>query len=136
MQGKSDPNPELMDAAALCGQLVPESSTYAVLAKQRLRLFPDEMFADLFTSGRGRPSVPGDVMATALVLKELEGLSDRQAADALRCSAGRWPRAWLLTTPACTTPCSPTGGCAWPTAHVPSASVRPSTGWSRPPRWR
>jgi IS5 family transposase len=89
MQGKSDPNPELLDAAALCGQLVPESSTYAVLAKQRLRLFPDELFADLFPSGRGRPSVPGDVMATALVLKELEGLSDRQAADALRCDI-RW----------------------------------------------
>jgi IS5 family transposase len=89
MQGKSDPNPELMDAAALCGQLVPESSTYAVLARERLRLFPDELFADLFPSGRGRPSVPGDVMATALVLKELEGLSDRQAADALRCDI-RW----------------------------------------------
>jgi len=89
MQGKSDPNPELMDAAALCGQLVPESSTYAVLAKHRLRLFPDELIADLFPSGRGRPSVPGDMMPTALVLKELEGLSDRQAADALRCHI-RW----------------------------------------------
>jgi hypothetical protein len=62
---------------------------YAVLADHRLKLFPDELFADLFPSGRGRPSVPGDVMATALVLKELEGLSDRQAADALRCDI-RW----------------------------------------------
>lgn len=89
MQGKSDPNPELLDAAALCRQLVPESSMYAVLADHRLKLFPDELFADLFPSGRGRPSVPGDVMATALVLKELEGLSDRQAADALKCDI-RW----------------------------------------------
>ena len=89
MQGKSDPNPELLDAAALCRQLVPQSSMYAVLADHRLKLFPDELFADLFPSGRGRPSVPGDVMATALVLKELEGLSDRQAADALKCDI-RW----------------------------------------------
>jgi IS5 family transposase len=89
MQGKSDPNAELLDAAALCRQLVPDASMYAVLADHRLKLFPDELFADLFPSGRGRPSVPGDVMATALVLKELEGLSDRQAADALRCDI-RW----------------------------------------------
>jgi hypothetical protein len=88
-QGKSDPNAELLDAAALCRQLVPDASMYAVLADHRLKLFPDEMFADLFPSGRGRPSVPGDVMATALVLKELEGLSDRQAADALRCDIRR-----------------------------------------------
>jgi len=89
MQGKSDPNAELLDAAALCRQLVSDSSMYAVLADHRMKLFPDELFADLFPSGRGRPSVPGDVMATALVLKELEGLSDRQAADALRCDI-RW----------------------------------------------
>lgn len=89
MQGKSDPNPELLDAAALCRQLVPASSMYALLADHRHKLFPDELFADLFPSGRGRPSVPGDVMATAMVLKELEGLSDRQAAEALRCDI-RW----------------------------------------------
>jgi hypothetical protein len=34
-------------------------------------------------------------MATALVLKELEGLSDRQAADALRCDI-RWKVATSL----------------------------------------
>jgi hypothetical protein len=33
--------------------------------------------------------VPAEVMASAMVLKELEGLSDRQAADALRCDI-RW----------------------------------------------
>ena len=47
-------------------------------------LFPDELFADLFPSGRGRPSVPADVIATVMVLQALEGLSDRDAADALR----------------------------------------------------
>jgi IS5 family transposase len=89
VQGKSDPNPQLLDAAALCRPLVPDGSLYGFLADHRRELFRDEDFADLFPSGRGRPSVPADVMAVALVLKELEGLSDRQAADALRCDI-RW----------------------------------------------
>jgi IS5 family transposase len=89
VQGKSDPNPELLDAGALCRQLVPDGSVYALLADHRAELFPDEDFADLFPSGTGRPSVPAQVMASAMVLKELEGLSDRQAADALRCDI-RW----------------------------------------------
>jgi Transposase domain (DUF772) len=59
------------------------------LADRRRELFPGELFEDLFVSGTGRPPVPADVMAAAMVLKELEGLSDRQAADALRCDV-RW----------------------------------------------
>jgi hypothetical protein len=47
MQGKSDPKAELLDAAALCRQLVPDASMYAMLADHRLKLFPDELFADL-----------------------------------------------------------------------------------------
>jgi hypothetical protein len=41
------------------------------------------MFADLFGSGRGRPSVPADVVATVMVLQALEGRSDREACRAL-----------------------------------------------------
>jgi IS5 family transposase len=84
MQGKSDPNVELLDAAALCRHLVADDSVHAFLADHRGDLFPDEMFADLFRSGRGRPSVPADVIATVMVLQSLEGLSDRDAASALR----------------------------------------------------
>lgn len=84
MQGRSDPNVELLDAAALVGHLVPAGSVYAFLAEHRRRLFPDELFVDLFPSRRGRPSVPGEVVATVLVLQSLEGLSDRDAIDALR----------------------------------------------------
>jgi IS5 family transposase len=84
VQGKSDPNPELLDAAAVCGHLVPAGSVHWFLAEHRQRLFPDELFADLFGSGRGRPSVPADVIATVMVLQALEGLSDRDAIDALR----------------------------------------------------
>jgi len=79
VQGKSDPNAELLDAAALCGHLVPVGSVPAFLAEHRKELFPDEMFADLFESGRGRPSVPADVIATTMVLQSLEGISDRDA---------------------------------------------------------
>lgn len=84
MQGSSDPNAELLDAAALCGHLVPEGSVHAFLAEHRGVLFPDELFGDLFPSGRGRPSVPGDVVATVMVLQALEGLSDRDAVHQLR----------------------------------------------------
>lgn len=89
MQGMDDPNRELLDAGALVRHLVDDGSVYAFLADHRTELFPDELFADLFPSGRGRPSTPGPVMASAMILKELEGLSDRQAADALRCDI-RW----------------------------------------------
>jgi IS5 family transposase len=84
MQGSSDPNAGLLDAAALCGHLVPEGSVHAFLAEHRAELFPDELFTDLFPSGRGRPSVPGEVVATVMVLQALEGLSDRDAIHQLR----------------------------------------------------
>ena len=84
VQGSSDPNRELLDAAALCGHLVRAGSVYAFLAQHRGELFPDEVFADLFPSGRGRPSVPADVVATVMVLQSLEGLSDRDALDQVR----------------------------------------------------
>jgi IS5 family transposase len=89
MLGKPDPNAQLLDAQAHCRDLVPEGSVFAFLADHRQKLFPDELFADLFPSFRGRPSLPGEVIASAMVLKELHGLSDREAADALRCDI-RW----------------------------------------------
>jgi IS5 family transposase len=79
MQGVSRPDRELLDVAALCGHLLAPGSVHVFLAEHRGRLFPDEMFEDLFPSGRGRPSVPADVIATVMVLQSLEGLSDRQA---------------------------------------------------------
>jgi IS5 family transposase len=84
MQGRSDSDRELLDAAALCRHLVADDSVHAFLADHRRHLFPDELFEDLFPSGRGRPSVPADVIATVMVLQALEGLSDRDAAGALR----------------------------------------------------
>ena len=46
--------------------------------------FPAEMFGDLFGSGRGRPSTPGSVVATVMVLQALECVSDREAVQRLR----------------------------------------------------
>ena len=74
MQGTSDPNPELLDAMAVCGHLVARDSVHWFLAEHRQLLFPDDMFADLFGSGRGRPSVPADVIATVMLLQALGGL--------------------------------------------------------------
>jgi IS5 family transposase len=84
VQGTSDPNPQLLDAMAMCGHLVARDSVHWFLAEHRRRLFPDDVFADLFGSGRGRPSVPADVVATVMVLQALEGLSDRDAIGQLR----------------------------------------------------
>lgn len=101
MQGRSDPNAELLDAAALCRHLVPDDSVHAFLADHRRDLFPDEMFADLFPSGRGRPSVPADVVATVMVLQSLEAKSDREACRALeRDIAWKAAAGLALTDPA------------------------------------
>jgi hypothetical protein len=71
-----------------CEGTLPENSIFAVLHRERDRLFPDEMFADLF-SDRGRRSVPPSVVATVMVLQRLEGLSDREAAERYAFDA-RW----------------------------------------------
>ena len=71
VQGSSDPTPTLLDAAALVGHLVPGDTVAGFLAEHRRRLFPDEMFEDLFPTRRGRPSVPADVVATVMLLQSL-----------------------------------------------------------------
>lgn len=82
---------ELLDTMAVCGDLVPVGSVYRFLAEHRHRVFPDGLFGDLF-GPRGRPSVPGSVVATVMVLQALEGLSDREAIGRLRCDI-RWKAA-------------------------------------------
>ncbi len=82
---------ELLDAMAVCGDLVPEGSVYRFLAEHRTGVFPDGLFEDLF-GPKGRPSVPGSVVATVMVLQALEGLSDREAIGRLRCDI-RWKAA-------------------------------------------
>ncbi len=83
MQGESSPQRDVLDVESLAGHLLPAGSVFRFLAEHRHRLFPDELFADLFPSGRGRPSIPGEVIASVIVLQTLHGLTDREAVEAL-----------------------------------------------------
>src|SRR4051794_4925770 len=112
VQGTSPAQHGVMDARSSLGGLLPSGSVYAFLGEHRGELFPDEMFADLFPSRLGRPSVPADVVASVLVLQALEGLSDREAVEALTFDL-RWKAA-----------------CGWP---VEAAGFHPTvlTYWRR-----
>jgi len=61
---QADPQRELLDVESVAGHLLEPGSVFALLAEHRDRLFPSELFADLFPSGRGRPSIPGEVIAS------------------------------------------------------------------------
>ena len=71
-----------------CGGRVPAGSIYGVLHRECFTLFPDEMFADLFTDV-GRRSVPPMIVAVVMVLQRIEGCSDREAVDRFAYDA-RW----------------------------------------------
>jgi Transposase DDE domain/Transposase domain (DUF772) len=74
--------------AGFVGGRVKDDSIWAVLHRECHRLFPDELFADLFTS-TGRRSVPPQIVATVMVLQRWFGLSDREAVQAFEFDA-RW----------------------------------------------
>ena len=67
----------------MAGHLLKPDSMFAFLAAYRGELFSEEMFADLFPSRRGRPSVPAEVMASVITLQALHGLSDNETVDAV-----------------------------------------------------
>src|SRR5437762_7703872 len=71
-----------------CRDRVASDSIYAILHRECFALFPDEMFADLFTE-IGRRSVPPMIVAVVMVLQRIEGLSDREAVDRFAFDA-RW----------------------------------------------
>jgi DDE family transposase/transposase-like protein DUF772 len=78
----------LRSTASFCGDRVATDSIYGVLHRECFNLFPDEMFADLFTDV-GRRSVPPMIVAVTMVLQRIEGLSDREAVDRFAFDA-RW----------------------------------------------
>lgn len=78
----------LRSTASYCGSRVRPDSIYGVLHRECFSLFPDEMFADLFTDV-GRRSVPPMVVAVVMVLQRIEGCSDREAVDRFAFDA-RW----------------------------------------------
>jgi len=90
---------ELLDVESTAGHLLRPGSVFGWLAAYRRELFPDEMFADLFPSGRGRSSVPADVMATLITLQALHRLSDAETVDAVTYDL-RWKAACGLAVTA------------------------------------
>lgn len=78
----------LRSSVDYCEGRVATDSMYGVLHRECFMLFPDEMFADLFTEV-GRRSVPPMIVAVVMVLQRLEGLSDREAVERFAFDA-RW----------------------------------------------
>ena len=78
----------LKGTASFVADRVGDDSIWSVLHRDGHRLFPDELFAGLFTA-TGRRSVPPQIVATVMVLQRLHGLSDREAVEAFEFDA-RW----------------------------------------------
>src|SRR5512132_150206 len=75
--------------ATFCDGRVARDSIYGLLHRECHRLFPDELFVDLFCDGVGRRSVPPTIVAVVMVLQRIEGCSDREAVDRFTYDA-RW----------------------------------------------
>lgn len=87
--GRNAPQRSLWeDLDRFCEETLPHDSIHALLHRERERLFPDELFADLFAE-RGRRSVPPSVVAAVMVLQRFDGCSDREAVERYSFDA-RW----------------------------------------------
>jgi hypothetical protein len=77
------------DVWVTCRELIPSGSVFAFLAEHRGGLFPAVMFEDMYPSANGRPSMPPQILAAAITLQSLYGLSDFETVQELRCDL-RW----------------------------------------------
>ncbi len=80
------------DVWETCRELIPAGSVFAFLAEHREALFPAGMFAGMYPSPDGRPSLPPQVLAAVVVLQALHGVPGFEAVQALRCDL-RWKAA-------------------------------------------
>jgi transposase len=78
----------MLDAAELCGTAVEEDSFYALLARHGERIVRDADFAECYSQGTGRPSIPPSLLAKVLLLQYREGLSDERAMESVRLHLG------------------------------------------------
>src|SRR2546430_3548377 len=92
MQGERAEEPAGPDVWETCRELIPAGSVFAFLAEHREALFRAGMFADMYPSPNGRPSLPPQVLAATVVLQALRGLSGFEAVQGLRCDL-RWKAA-------------------------------------------
>src|SRR5262252_7256516 len=97
------PVPE--ETARIARAAVPKGTVHVQMRDVLGSIYSDEQFADLFAS-RGRPVVPPWRLALVTVMQFAEGLSDRQAAEAVRVRID-WKYALGLSwrIPASTTRC-------------------------------
>jgi len=79
---------DVFTTTGFCESRVSPDSIYGLLHRECFRLFPDEMFADLFADS-GRNCVPPLIVAVVMVLQRIEGCSDREAVDRFAFDA-RW----------------------------------------------
>jgi IS5 family transposase len=86
--GSTPSQPDLWKGTAFVGDRIGDDSIFAVLHRDGHRLFPDDMFADLYEM-TGRRSVPPQIVATVMVLQRWLGLSDREAVAAFEFDV-RW----------------------------------------------
>ena len=76
MQGERSGELAGPDVWQTCRELIPAGSVFAFLAEHRDGLFPAGMFADMYPSPNGRPSMPPQVLAMVVVLQALHGPPD------------------------------------------------------------
>ena len=80
----------MFDAAVVMGPL-PEGSFFALLAEHGDRIVRDGDFAECYSSGMGRPSIPPSLLAKVMLLQHRTGASDEQA---MECVA--WDLRWKI----------------------------------------
>ncbi len=71
------------DTARVANAIFPKGNIYTILASELKTFLVDEDFADLFPN-KGQPAVSPLRLALAIILQYMEGLTDRQTADAVR----------------------------------------------------
>jgi Transposase DDE domain/Transposase domain (DUF772) len=80
----------MFDAAVVMGPL-PKGSFYALLAEHGDRIVRDSDFAECYSSGMGRPSIPPSLLAKVLLLQHRTGVSDEQAMESVA-----WDLRWKV----------------------------------------
>jgi hypothetical protein len=108
-------------AVTRCEQELPQPSVYRLLHAERDRLFPDELFADLYIQ-HGRRSVPPSILAVVMVLQRWRAARTARPATGLptTCAGGTPPasttrcqgvrtRCWSSCAPGCAARLTRTG---------------------------
>jgi hypothetical protein len=100
MVGQRKKQRSLFEVGNVFDVALDSNSFYGQLAKVAPELFDDEIFSCMYSSGKGRPSVPPSQLALLLLLQARDGVSDQEAVDRARydcrwavvlgCEIGAW----------------------------------------------